>query len=269
MDVLETTVKEFFPTEWISKYNEILSYGNPHSKGLPLMNPFHVLLIAIGYLLSVFIGKAIMKNRDRLEMKLFSTLHNVFLILLSSYMCLEILRQAFIVNTYSLFGNGVDSSPKGLGMAHVLWIYYASKPVEFIDTWIMILKKNNRQISFLHVYHHVTIFIIWWAVVYFAPGGESYFSAAQNSFIHVLMYSYYLLSSFGVKLPKSFITMSQMLQFLLNMIQATYDILFPHPKYPLFLARLLFCYMISLLVLFANFFVKDRQRGAVEKQKAQ
>lgn len=25
---------------------------------------------------------------------------------------------------------------------------------EFVDTWIMILKKNNRQVSVLHVYHH-------------------------------------------------------------------------------------------------------------------
>ena len=27
---------------------------------------------------------------------------------------------------------------------------------EFVDTLIMILKKNNRQITFLHVYHHVS-----------------------------------------------------------------------------------------------------------------
>src|SRR5690348_12363503 len=36
----------------------------------------------------------------------------------------------------------------------------------------MALKKNYHQITFLHIYHHVTIFPIWWAIVYFAPGGE-------------------------------------------------------------------------------------------------
>ena len=45
----------------------------------------------------------------------------------------------------------------------------------------MVLKKNNRQITFLHVYHHCSIFVIWWAVVYIAPNGETYFSAALNS----------------------------------------------------------------------------------------
>lgn len=37
----------------------------------------------------------------------------------------------------------------------------------------MILKKNDRQISFLHIYHHATIFDIWWMVLFFAPGGDS------------------------------------------------------------------------------------------------
>ena len=33
---------------------------------------------------------------------------------------------------------------------------------EFVDTLIMILKKNERQISFLHVYHHATTFFPCW-----------------------------------------------------------------------------------------------------------
>lgn len=37
----------------------------------------------------------------------------------------------------------------------------------------MALKKNNHQISFLHVYHHTSIFFIWWVITYYAPGGES------------------------------------------------------------------------------------------------
>lgn len=37
----------------------------------------------------------------------------------------------------------------------------------------MILKKNYRQVSFLHVYHHLSIFPIWWLVTLMAPGGDS------------------------------------------------------------------------------------------------
>lgn len=72
-------------------------------------------------------------------------------------------------------------------MAKILYIFYLSKILEFGDTVIMALKKNYHQISFLHVYHHSSIFCVWWVIVYFAPGGESYFSAALNSGIHVFM----------------------------------------------------------------------------------
>ena len=34
----------------------------------------------------------------------------------------------------------------------------APQAYEFVDTLIMILKKNTRQISFLHVYHHASTF---------------------------------------------------------------------------------------------------------------
>lgn len=37
---------------------------------------------------------------------------------------------------------------------------------------IMLLKGNVKQVSFLHVYHHVSISCIWWAIAYAAPGGD-------------------------------------------------------------------------------------------------
>ena len=37
---------------------------------------------------------------------------------------------------------------------------------------IMLLKGNAKQVSFLHVYHHVSISCIWWAIAYAAPGGD-------------------------------------------------------------------------------------------------
>jgi len=57
-------------------------------------------------------------------------------------------------------------------MAKMIWLFYFSKIMEFVDTMIMVLKKNNRQISFLHVYHHSSIFTIWWLVTFIAPNGE-------------------------------------------------------------------------------------------------
>ena len=59
---------------------------------------------------------------------------------------------------------------------------------EFTDTAIMVLKKNNRQITLLHVYHHAsTFFPCWWSAVNFAPGGDVWFLCALNSSVHVAM----------------------------------------------------------------------------------
>jgi hypothetical protein len=192
----------------------------------------------------------------------------------------EIVRQARL-HGYSLFGNGVDHGPGGYGMARILHIFYLSKTLEFIDTGIMALKQSFRQISFLHVYHHSSIFVIWWIIVRFAPGGDAYFSAALNSGVHVLMYGYYLWSTFAPKLPagaragplhpafyKRAITTLQMTQFSLMLLQATYDLLVPNP-YPRFCVWILFVYMLSMLALFANFFVHSYGKGSRGKKHEQ
>ena len=59
----------------------------------------------------------------------------------------------------------------------------------------------------------------------------------------------------------------QMTQFCLNMVQASVMIYVisksssSTPYYPVFIAYLLFGYMITMLVLFGNFFVHDRRRA--------
>jgi elongation of very long chain fatty acids protein 4 len=46
------------------------------------------------------------------------------------------------------------------------------------------------------------------------PGGDVYFGALFNSFIHVMMYSYYTLSLLKISCPwKKYLTQAQLLQF--------------------------------------------------------
>ena len=70
------------------------------------------------------------------------------------------------------------------------------------------------QVSFLHVYHHVSIAWAWWFAMKSWPGGDAYFGALLNSWIHVMMYSYYTLSLLKIRCPwKRYLTQSQLLQF--------------------------------------------------------
>lgn len=71
-------------------------------------------------------------------------------------------------------------------------IFYLSKYSEFIDTWILVLK--GKKASFLQVYHHTGIvFCMWGGVV--CQSAWLLFVVCLNSFIHTLMYTYFLIKT--------------------------------------------------------------------------
>jgi GNS1/SUR4 family len=110
VDKLEAVVRAAAPQDLVASYDLWLKENqHPLAKELPLMNPFHVFLIVLAYFASVFIGKAIMSNFNKFELKTFSKLHNLFLIILSAYMCIGAIRGA-IENNFALWGNGITNA---------------------------------------------------------------------------------------------------------------------------------------------------------------
>ncbi|KAG0257349.1 hypothetical protein DFQ27_005181 [Actinomortierella ambigua] len=268
---LTSQVEQLFPEAVKHVRSFLVSVESPLARELPLMNPFHVLLLVLGYFGAIIVGMQIMNFLPRFEVKTFSLLHNLCMVSLSAYMAGGVVYHAFVAK-YSLFENVVDHTSAGLPMAKMIWLFYFSKILEFIDTMIMVVKKNNRQISFLHVYHHSSIFAIWWLVTFVAPNGEAYFSAFLNSFIHVVMYGYYFLSALGIKqvaFVKPFITSGQLTQFCLMMGQSMWDMyamkVLGRPGYPFFITALLFFYMWTMIGLFMNFYRQNYKAGAAKK----
>lgn len=110
--------------------------------------------------------------------------------------------------------------------ARGVYLYFLAKISELLDTVFFVLRKRERQISFLHMYHHTVMPMISWGATKYYPGGhgtfigKSYWFLFQkksislflfdfipylgtiNSFVHIVMYSYYLLSAFGPKIQK-------------------------------------------------------------------
>lgn len=50
--------------------------------------------------------------------------------------------------------------PKDTSLVFVLHVFYLSKVLDFLDTVFMIARSSWRQLSFLHIYHHFSIFIV-------------------------------------------------------------------------------------------------------------
>ena len=216
---------------------------------------FYISVVAFG---RVHLKRGYSPGGDSAWLRAFVILHNVLLIILSAYMCAGCITEAYR-NDYTLWGN--EYKPDQVKLAKLIYLFFISKIYEFVDTFIMILKGNWNQVSFLHVYHHATISFIWWMIVRVAPGGDAYFSAALNSWVHVCMYTYYLLAIVVGKDVNMrnrylwwgrYLTQMQMFQFVLNLFQALYCS--KYSAYPRFLSHILLVYMGSLLVLFGRFY---------------
>lgn len=110
-------------------------------------------------------------------------------------------------------------------MARGCWWYYFSKFTEFFDTFFFVMRKRYDQVSTLHVIHHGIMPVsVWWGVK-FTPGGHSSFFGFLNTFVHIIMYTYYMLAAMGPKVQKylwwkKYLTVLQMIQFVLVLVHA-------------------------------------------------
>ncbi|PSN51612.1 Elongation of very long chain fatty acids protein 7 [Blattella germanica] len=62
-----------------------------------------------------------------------------------------------------------------------------------LERVFFVLRKRDRQVSFLHLYHHAGMFFMSYCSVKYAPGGHFTFVGLVNSIVHIIMYAYYLL----------------------------------------------------------------------------
>ena len=96
-------------------------------------------------------------------------------------------------------------------------MFIISKFVEFGDTLFLVLRK--APLTFLHVYHHVTVAIYGW----FGGTDRSllgHWFLSTNFFVHSIMYTYFMLKGLGVKVPSfvaQIITSLQLAQFCMGL----------------------------------------------------
>ncbi|XP_029305587.1 very long chain fatty acid elongase 5 [Cottoperca gobio] len=227
--------------------------------------------LTVMYLLIVWMGPKYMKHRQPYSSRGLLVLYNLGLTLLSFYMFYELVTAVWH-GGYNFYCQDTHSAQEvDNKIINVLWWYYFSKLIEFMDTFFFILRKNNHQITFLHIYHHASMLNIWWFVMNWVPCGHSYFGASLNSFVHVVMYSYYGLSAIPAMRPylwwKKYITQLQLIQFFLTMSQTMCAVIWPcdFPKGWLYFQ---ISYMVVLVFLFSNFYIQTYKKhsGSLKKE---
>lgn len=216
--------------------------------------------------------------------------YNIVQVMLCSYMCIEAGIRAYDAGYTLLPCNTFNHLNPPIGF--ILYVFYLSKILDFMDTFFIIAEKRWKQLSFLHVYHHTSIFLVrpkpmipprdistppssvspfrqfYWLNVNVGYDGDVYLTIVLNGLIHTVMYTYYFVSLHTSKIWwKSGLTMSQMIQFVLMNAQAVYLIATDCSQYPRNITVAYGYYIMTLLALFAHFFVMSYMVGGKKGDK--
>jgi len=228
------------------------------------------------YLVFLWAGNALMKDRKPFNLKTPLALWNLLLAVFSfigavrtvPHLLMMLNQEGFEYTVCRAAIVGYGSGATGLWVA----LFIFSKYFELVDTVFLVLRK--KQVPFLHWYHHCSVLLYCWhAYVVEMPTGI-YF-AAMNYTVHAIMYFYYFLAAVLPKPPKwaRLVTVVQITQMVVGIvITLTHLDKLTYRKVPNCdghipnLAGCL-CMYASYFILFAQFFAGRYLSNRAKKQK--
>lgn len=171
-----------------------------------MSTPFKPMSIIAAYLYFVLVwGPKFMENRKPMKLDTLIKYYNLLQVVVCSYIT--------VVGYYHTYGQGYSFSCQPVDYSdnyHPVQItkmghlYFLTKVVDLLDTVFFVLKKKQNHVSFLHVYHHAGMVALSFLGVKYFGGGHSIFMGLINSFVHVIMYFYYFLTTIDNKYKQSF-----------------------------------------------------------------
>ncbi|KAI5643227.1 GNS1/SUR4 family domain-containing protein [Phthorimaea operculella] len=245
---------------------------DPRAKDYLLTSTFiPVILINVGYLyFCLKWGPQFMKNREPYNLKPLIILHNVIQIMISSYVTYYGIQVFFSMNWSCEPLDYGDNPMMHLGL-HLSWVYVVSKFLELLDTVFFVLRKKYNQLTFLHLFHHVTMATIPWVGLRYVATGHGISFGLFNSVVHMVMYTYYLIANLGPEYRKylwwkKYVTIIQLVQFVIIFVHNFVPLL-TSCVYPKFLNALLCVYSSFFFFLFSKFYYDCYVRPEKEKKK--
>ncbi|XP_076277601.1 very long chain fatty acid elongase 1-like [Lasioglossum baleicum] len=212
---------------------DLYNYWNedldPRTKDLPLIaSNYQIPLILILYLYIVLKwGPNYMKDKKPYNLKTFIRCYNVLQVFMNGFIVVRFAQLGvFDEPTKLCILPDYSFDPIPVQISYTLWLGLIIRLVDLTETVTFVLRKKERQVSFLHLYHHVSIILLGWYFTRFYAVQITVIPLVINSIVHMVMYTYYFLSSFGDKAPKilqkvkPLITIMQMIQFVILILYA-------------------------------------------------
>ncbi|KAF9802520.1 hypothetical protein SFRURICE_013707 [Spodoptera frugiperda] len=212
-----------------------------------------------------------MKNREPFQLKNLMLAYNAFQVAFSIYVVFIYLRYIYRFNIIT------TRCPQGedlQGVVREIYPYFIAKHLDLLDTVFFVLRKKDNQITFLHLYHHTSMVTWTWLHFMYHPTDNFVVVGMLNSFVHVLMYAYYGISSLGPAYAKyiwwkKHLTKVQLIQFILVVSHLHYQQKLSPCPIPSFFHNFCMILICSFFALFMNFYINSYRgkKKNVEKQK--
>lgn len=254
-------------------------HGDPRTAHYPLVRtPWPTLFATLLYYLFVsHVGPRLMRDRKPLEIKPLIRTYNSLLLAWGIWgfttgaplvrFGLDLVGCVPVIPT--------DTSVKTLTQIHYGYMFFVSRFVEFADTIFFILRKKNNQVSSFHVFHHSIVPPLAWFFIKYSPGGNAGIFVFLNTFVHIVMYSYYTLATFPSLAPylwwKKYLTQLQIVQFLIVIAFTLQPLFIPGCKFPksiILVSTALACLFIYLFVDFYLKAYKKQRKAKADKDAA-
>ncbi|KAK1129252.1 hypothetical protein K0M31_020381 [Melipona bicolor] len=209
----------------VNNYNEILEVNKEIMiDSWPMMSSPGPMLCIVGtYLAFVLkVGPKMMEKRPAFQLNNLLILYNAVQVLFSIWLTLQFFEPRAVFLIFSPKCNNENPSTTDVQiramMAKAAWWYFIAKLVELLDTVFFVLRKKQNQVTFLHVYHHTITSMFSWGYLKFLPGEQGALIGFLNTFVHIIMYSYYLIAALGPEYKKylwwkKYMTWIQLVQF--------------------------------------------------------
>lgn len=252
-------------THFLSELGQLLPPRDPRTLEWKLAGnvPF-ITAVIFSYIYAVKVaGPRFMEGRGPVEHLLpLIMLHNAAMVAVNVYFLFAIGSRSYFGGGASFFCQGLDfsGSTRSLELADLLWWYFIVRVIDFLDTLFFILRKKDSHVSTLHVGHHVMVVFTGWFGMTYGPDGQALLMVLVNSFVHVLMYTYYFGTLLGPRFRrflwwKRYLTQLQIVQFVFMLVHALVPV-FVDCGYPLAHVMVIMGQVAFYFCMFVRFYVR-------------
>uniref|UniRef100_A0A336M5W3 Elongation of very long chain fatty acids protein n=1 Tax=Culicoides sonorensis TaxID=179676 RepID=A0A336M5W3_CULSO len=152
-----------------------------------------------------------------------------------------------------------------------LWHAVMDRILDLVDTVFFVLTKKQSHVTFLHVYHHISVVAILWTASKYFQGLEFGIVGILNIFVHMIMYFYYLIAALGPQFKKylwwkRYLTTLQITQFIIILIYMVASFWLAC-DFKRFVVNTIIAESVINLVLFLNFYMKAYKKGLNQAMK--